>query len=287
MGTSSLYGGPKKTVLLPSDYDPDDNPSGLDPTIDQPEPEEQDSGASDHENIDGGREEEQPTTPNQSSPEVSWSSARRSVTNAMNHRTARNIKGAIRNYTKALGGHRNATRQAKTARLTAVKLFSYFSGTPEIIRNRFVEASIRFENRTTKEILNDICLLLAPVPNDIEDSLANMALDKTIADVAMDESVDLSQLNSFNEELLQELVGGFMKHYIYDKLIQQSEQGALSRCDDLSKLGKLEKSIKNYIDGIVDGIIIDLVGSGVNQSDFNRAVDVLFDAAYQQMEELQ
>lgn len=24
MGTSSLYGGPKKTALLPSDYNPDD-----------------------------------------------------------------------------------------------------------------------------------------------------------------------------------------------------------------------------------------------------------------------
>lgn len=287
MGTSSLYCGPKRTVLLPSDYDPDDNPSELDPTIEQPEPEEQDSSASDNENIDGGREEEKTTTSNQSSHEVSWSGVRRSITNAMNHRTARNIKGAIRNYTKALGGHTNATHQAKTARYTAVKLFSYFSGTPEIIRNRFEEAGIRFENRTTKDILNDICLLLAPVPNDIEDSLANIALDKTIADVAMNESVDLSLLNSFNEELLKEMVGGFMKHYIYDKLIQQSEQGALSRCDDLSKLGKLEKSIKKYIDGIVDGIITNLVGSGINQSDFYRAVDALFDAAYQQMEELQ
>lgn len=287
MGTSSLYGGPKKTVLLPSDYDPDDKPSELDPIIDQLELEEQDSGTSDIENPDEGQGEGKTITTNQLSPEVTWSGVRRSMTHAMNHRTERNIKGAIRNYTKALGGHTNATRQARTARHTTVKLFSYFSGTPETIRKRFEEAGIRFENRTTKDILNDICLLLAPVPNDIEDSLANLALDKTIADIAMDESIDLSQLDSFNEELLQEMVGGFMKHYIYEKLIQQSEQGALARCEDLSKLGKLEKNIKKYIDGIVDGIIKDLVHSGINQSVFNKAVDSLFDAAYKQMEELQ
>ena len=49
---------------------------------------------------------------------------------------------------------------------------------------------------------------------------------------------------------------------------------------------KLEKSIKRYIDGIVDGIVTDVVHSGMNKSDFNTAVDGLFDAAYQQMEEL-
>lgn len=282
MGTSSLYGGPKKTVLLPSDYNPEETPWSVDQNVEQPElwkPENEDSNK---EQL-GGNSDSNNLMPL----EISWSDIRRSITHSMNHMTARNVKKAIRNYTKALGGHTNATRQAKTARHTATKIISYFSGTPETIRTRFENAGIRFENRPTKDILNDICLLLAPMPNDIEDSLANSALDKTIADIAMDETIDLSLLESFSEELLQNMVGGFIKHYVYDKLIQQSEQGALARCNDLAKLNKLEKSIKKYIDGIVDGIVPDFIRSGMVQSDINKMVDGLFDAAYQQMEELQ
>lgn len=282
MGTSSLYGGPKKTILLPSDYNPEGTPWSVNQNAEQPEQDE-----SDNENSDKNQLNNNPDSDNQIPPGISWSDIRRSVTRSMNHLTARNVKTAISRYTKALGGHTNATRQAKTARRTATKIISYFSGTPETIRTRFENAGIRFENRPTKDILNDICLLLAPVPNDFEDALANSAWDKTIADIAMDETIDLSLLESFNEELLQNMVGGFIKHYVYDKLIQQSEQGALARCNDLAKLNKLEKSIKKYIDGIVDGIVPDFIRSGMVQSDINKMVDGLFDAAYQQMEELQ
>lgn len=275
MGTSNLYGGPKKTVLLPPDYNPEDNPLGVSHGGELPTQEEPNVDIPN--NMNSG---------DQLPSELPWKTVRRSMTNAVNHNTAKNVKGLIRNYAKALGGHTNATRQAKTARRTAVSLYSYFSGTPELIRTRFEQVGVLFEDRPTKDILNDICSILAPVPNDLEDSLANRALNETIADVALDENIDLTQLESFNEDLLQKMVGGFMKHYIYDKLIQQSEQGALAKCNDLSKLNKLEKSIKRYIDGIVDGIVTDVVRSDMNQSDFNMAVDSLFDVVYQQMEEL-
>jgi len=287
MGTSNLYGGPKKTVLLPMDYNPyegqqdetpEENPSeGETPENDSPMGE-----APEAENSN----EEGPSQSVGATPSVTWREARRSVTHAMNHRLGRTVKRAIRNYTKALGGHSHATRQARQARRTAGVILNYFSGTPEVIRARFEEAGIRFDGRPTKDILNDIYLLLSPIPNDLEDSLANMAIDETIADVAMDASIDLNEMECFNEKLLQSLVGGFMKHYIFDKLIQQSEQGALKGCDNISKIRELEKSIKRYIDGIVDGVVPDIVHSGLDSKDFNRAVDTLFDVAYQQMEEL-
>ena len=62
-----------------------------------------------------------------------------------------------------------------------------------------------------------------------EDSLTNKALRETFADVAADQSIDLNQLESFNEELLQWLVGGLIKHYIFDKLLLQSETNSFSR----------------------------------------------------------
>lgn len=271
MGTSSLYGGPKKTVLLPSDYNPDDTT------------EQDDSSNTNTEETDTSSDN-QPTQPVQ--PKVSWGFARSSMKKAMNERSGSNVRRAIRNYTKALGGHTNATRQSAKVRKTAFDIYSYFSGTPNVIRKRLEDAGVRFEGRATKDIFNDICRLIAPVPNDLEDSLANMALQETIADVAADDGIDLNLMESFNEELLQRLVGGLMKHYIFDKLIMQSAQTALKNCERTSALRELEKEIKLYIDGIVDGVVPNLIKSGMNPKDFNRALETLFDISYQQMEEL-
>ncbi len=290
MGTSSLYGGPKKTSLLPSDYNPDGNlgqdvpagdiPVGTDPNAYNPE-----EVGFQEENPENGNQEGQKVE-QQAQPSVSWGTVRSSMRKAMGNRRRGNVQSVIRNYTKALGGHTNATRQAAKVRKTAGAVYSFFVGTPEAIRQRLEEAGIRFEGRPTKDIFNDICNLLAPVPIDLEDSLANMALQETFADVATDESINLSEFNIFNEELLQRLVGGLIKHYIFDKLIMQSEQTALKNCESTSDLRELEKSIKQYIDGIVDSVVPNIVKSGINPADFNRAIETLFDISYQQMEEL-
>lgn len=290
MGTSSLYGGPKKTSLLPSDYDSNVNPEqeapaedapfAAVPTEDGPEEKEPQQDKPENEKPEG-QENEQPNPPS-----ANWGTARGSMRKAMNNGSSDNVKSAIINYTKALGGHTNATRQATKVRRTAGILYSYFAGTPETIRQRLVEIGIRFDGRATKDIFNDICRLIAPIPNDLEDSLTNKALWETFADVAADQSIDLNQLESFNEELLQRLVGGLIKHYIFDKLLLQSEQTALKNCEQISGLRELEKSIKMYIDGIVDSVVPDIIKSGLNPADFNRALETLCNISYQQMEEL-
>lgn len=286
MGTSSLYRGPKKTFLLPSDYDPDanheqDKPDETIPAEDGVEEAklQQDNTENEKQRKQEGEQSNQPS--------VKWGAARSSMRKAMNNKSSGNAKNAIRNYTKALGGHTNATRQAAKVRRTAGTLYTYFAGSPEAIHQRLVEAGIRFDGRATKDIFNDICGLIAPVPNDLEDSLANKALRETFADVAADLSIDLNLLESFNEELLQRLVGGLMKHYIFDKLLFQSEQTALKNCEQIADLRELEKSIKIYIDGIVDSVVPDIIKSGLNPADFNRALETLCDISYQQMEELQ
>ena len=285
MGTSSLYRGPKMTSLLPSDYNPDVN---TEQEADETAPTEDEAGETDSQQNDPENEKpkvQEDEQPNQ--PSVKWGTARSSMRKAMNNRSSGNIKSAIRNYTKALGGHTNATRQAAKVRRTAGTLYSLFAGSPEAIRQRLVEAGIQFEGRATKDIFNDICGLIAPVPNDLEDSLTNKALRETFADVAADQSIDLNQLENFNEELLQRLVGGLMKHYIFDKLLLQSEQTALKNCDQIADLRELEKSIRIYIDGIVDSVVPSIIKSGLNPANFNRALETLCDISYQQMEELQ
>lgn len=282
MGTSSLYRGPKMTSLLPPGYNPDvqDAPDKTVPTENEAEEAELQQDDTENEKT----KEQEDGQPNQ--PPVKWGTARSSMRKAMNNRSSGNAKSAIRNYTKALGGHTNATRQAAKVRRTAGTLYTYFAGTPEAIRQRLIEAGIQFNGRPTKDIFNDICGLIAPVPNDLEDSLTNKALRETFTDVAADQNIDLNQLESFNEELLQRLVGGLMKHYIFDKLLLQSEQTALKNCKYVSNLRELEKSIKIYIDGIVDSVVPNIIKSGLNPEDFNRALETLCDISYQQMEEL-
>lgn len=288
MGTSSLYKGPKNTTLLPSDYNPDE---------DAEQGTSSEDGSKNTSNEDANDEESK--SDNQSSEKSqeqqseqahrtseNWGNARRSMRKAMNDRSASNVKSAIRDYTKALGGHTNATRQASRVRSTAGVLYSYFSGSPEAIRQRLTAIGIQFDGRTTKDIFNDICGLIAPIPNDIEDSLTNKALRETFADVAADQSIDLNQLDSFSEELLQRLVGGLMKHYIFDKMLLQSEQTALKHSEKVSDLRELEQSIKIYIDGIVDSVVPHIVKNGLTPEDFNKALETLCDISYQQMEEL-
>lgn len=286
MGTSSLYGGPKKTALLPPNYDPEGNSeqdtpaAGNIPTAENPEevkPQHEWSGKIEPTRING-EQSIQPT--------VSWGTVRGSMRKAMNNRSSGNVKNVIRNYTKALGGHTNATRQAAKARKTAGVIYTYFTGSPEIIRKKFEEVGIRFDGRPTNEIFYDICNFIAPVPNDLEDALVNKALRETFADVVADQSIDLNHFENFNEELLQKLIGGLIKHYVFDKLILQSEQTALKNCERTTSLRDLEKAIKQYIDGIVDSVVPDIVKSGMNPTDFNRALETLCDISYQQMEEL-
>ena len=154
MGTSSLYKGPKKTVLLPSDYNPEEGlgeslpaaqPEGTDPDTETSE-----EGGQQPEALDNGVEQ-QPSQPG-----AGWSAARSGMTRAMNNRSPHNVRHAIRTYTKALGGHSNATRQATSARRTAGVIYTYFSGTPDTIRKRFEESGIQFDGRSTKDIFSDI-----------------------------------------------------------------------------------------------------------------------------------
>lgn len=129
MGTLSLYGGPKKTSLLPSDYNPEDTPEQDNSTDSNPEEADPTDNPDEESPQQERPEEEKPETPQEvqpMQPSVSWGAARSSMRKAMNSRSGSNVKGAIRNYTKALGGHANATRQAlKPARplLTSIRIF--------------------------------------------------------------------------------------------------------------------------------------------------------------------
>lgn len=262
MGTSSIYKGPKKTILLPDDYS-DDN--YLNDVSNSPSDEVAN---------------EQP----QEKPSVTWRSAKSGVTKSVGS-DSRAVRHAMSSYTKALGGHRNAAKQSVQARKTTANIISFFSGSPSEIKHRLESEGISFEGKKTKDIFFEIRDLLAPVPNTLEDSYVNKAVTDTISELMKDSNLEAEQIdNLLNQALLEKLVCGTVKNYIYQKFISQATAGILKKDNSITDIHRFEKKSKLWIEGIVKSVIPKMLQSGVNPRDINNKVKAIYEGCYKIME---
>ena len=90
---------------------------------------------------------------------------------------------------------------------------------------------------------------------------------------------------SFVQQALKEVSIQFRNNE-FVAILGASGSGKTTLIQILGLLDELTEG-KYYIDGIVDSIIPKLVRTGMNPSDFNRALEALCDVSYKQMEELQ
>lgn len=262
MGTSSIYKGPKKTILLPDDYSDDNNPNDVFDTLSDEKSNEQ--------------PQEQPT--------MTWQSAKSRVTKSVGSDT-RAVRNAMSSYTKALGGHRNAAKQSVQARKTTANIISFFSGSPSEIKHRLESEGISFEGKTTKEIFFEIRDLLAPIPNTLEGSYVNKAVTDTISELMKDSNLETEQIdNLLNQELLEKLVCGTVKNYIYQKFISQATAGILKKGNSITDIHRFEKKAKSWIEGIVKSVIPKMLHSGVNPRDIDNKVKAIYEGCYKIME---
>ena len=262
MGTSSIYKGPKKTILLPDDYSDDNNPNDVSDSLSDEKSNEQ--------------PQEQPT--------MTWQSAKGRVTKSIGS-DKRAVRKAMSSYTKALGGHRNAAKQSVQARKTTANIISFFSGSPLEIKHRLESEGISFEDKTTKEIFFEIRDLLAPIPNTLEDSYVNKAVTDTISELMKDSNLETEQIdNLLNQELLEKLVCGTVKNYIYQKFISQATAGILKKDNSITDIHRFGKKAKSWIEGIVKNVIPKMLQSGVNPRDINNKVKAIYEGCYKIME---
>lgn len=262
MGTSSIYKGPKKTILLPDDYSDDND---LNDVSNSPSDEEAN---------------EQP----QEKPSVTWQSAKSGVTKSVGS-DSRAVRYAMSSYTKALGGHRNAAKQSVQARKTTASIISFFSGTPSEVKHRLESEGISFEGKTTKEIFFEIRDLLAPIPNTLEGSYVNKAVTDTISELLKDSNLEAEQIdNLLNQTLLEKLVCGTVKNYIYNKFISQVTAGVLKKDNSITDIRRFEKKAKLWIEGIVKNVIPKMLHSGVNPRDIDNKVKAIYEGCYKIME---
>jgi hypothetical protein len=276
MGTSSLYKGPKASVLLPSDYE--DNSLEQDGT---PQNEFKQEGDTtdvllDQEDSSNGADVLVPT--------VTWGGAKSTMTKSYSG-GAEQIRNAVKQYTKALGGHKNAARQATSAKRVTSHVIRLFYGSVADIKSRIEERGIKFEGRTTSDIFLDIRDLLAPTPDTLENSYVNKAVNDTIAEIMSDENFNITTIDEvLNTDVLERMVCGIIKYYIYEKLMGQNTLGVIRSETDPSKIIKFEKTLRDCIDGLVSGFVPSVLKEGLVKKEINTLVDDLYEISYQAME---
>lgn len=276
MGTSSLYKGPKKSYLLPSDYVDDSSEQRTDV---------QESAQQDGDNQNTPDDSQDSSIGTEVvTPSVSWGAAKRTMTKSYAG-GSRQIRNAVKQYTKALGGHKNAARQATSAKRVTSQVISFFSGSASDIKSRIEEAGIRFEGRSTSDIFLDIRDLLAPSPDTLEDSYINKAVNDTIAEILSDNDIDSSSIDDvLNTDILERMTCGVIKYYIYEKLMSQDTLGVIKHETNPARIKKFEKTLMNCIDGFVMFAVPPILKDGMGRNELNNLVNELYEACYKSME---
>lgn len=283
MGTSSLYKGPKSSVLLPSDFDAqaeeegklegdsaeenDENTTGDEDATDELSTDEEDKGS-----------EKYSTT-------YSFQSAKRNFTKSFGGSRA-DVKSAVRGYVKALGGSKQAARQDRKARQVTGGIYYLFSGTPSDVRRKLEDAGISVEKRSVRDVLSDVLLYLAPPADNLEDSLVTNSLSEAMSELA--EVIDITEdaIDAINPKLMETLLSQFVKCYIFKKIIRDLSFGAFSKSDSVKAVKDGETQIKEYVDAIVDAVLPTYFKDGVKQDEINKVIVNMYEACYQEAEKM-
>lgn len=272
MGTSSLYKGPKSSVLLPSDFDAEDEKKGK---LEGDATEESDEKSSDEED----KENEKYSTA------YSFQSAKRNFTKSFGGSMS-DVKSAVRGYVKALGGSKQAARQDRKARQVTGGIYYLFSGTPSDVRRKLEDAGISVEKRPVRDVLSDVLLYLAPPADNLEDSLVTNSLSEAMSELA--EVIDITEdaIDAINPKLMETLLSQFVKCYIFKKIIRDLSFGAFSKSDSVKAVKDGETQIKEYVDAIVDAVLPTYFKDGVKQDEINKVIVNMYEACYQEAEKM-
>lgn len=295
MGTSSMYGGPNRSPLLPSDFNDGDS------NIDNPNSPKGPELRPDEKLPDGEKEphKKDPTEASfekessSNNPQYStWSQAKKSMSRYASGNAGRNGKTkAISDYVRGYGGARNAAKSAKSAIKTTINIGDFFGGVSKKgISQVLKDYQIPIEGRTPKEILNDIVNILAPTPDLNDDSVARKALVNTMSIIYEkfdDEKKEISLLDSLDPDLTKMLITKYIEIFIYERLIHDVGSRIEKKAENSSAAAKIEKDLKEYIETKVSTTLKDKPLSLVNSQtkNVNALVEELYQQCYKVLED--
>lgn len=282
MGTSNLYKGPKGTSLLPTDYtgEPDEQQPVVAP--------DGESSADEQSENDEPAETENPELEDplqKEQPRVTWTQAKRTFSTQIGKRKP-DVKLITKTYTKASGGYKHAAKTSGSSKRVARGIITFFSGTPDVIRQSLEQIGIVFEGRSTQEIFNDIYSHLCTGASSREDALADKALSQTFSELFESELMNEQGLDVFKPELLEFLVSHFVTNSIYYKLLNEVAFGELTGNKSNADIAKIEDDLKTFIDGLVSGRVPEYLHEGITPDEVNKLVDNLYEDCYKVMEGL-
>ena len=258
MGTSSLYHGLKKAILLPSDYVEGDGSTPEVLPIETPE--------------------EQPVP--EAQPTIGG--AKNSLTRSMGNE--KHTRRAIRTYVSALGGHEKATKQIRAARKVTTKMVVMFSGGLATIKTQLEAQGVQVEHKTIKEICREICCSLLLPGATREDSVANCALIETFETFAENEGIADLTWENLTESLLVKLECLFITNAIVSKLLNDASLGMIRKAQSTLDYLKAEKDIKDIVSDVVELHAPEYLNQANTSNDVEQLVHDLYDKCYQILE---
>ncbi len=279
MGTSSIYNGPKKSPLLPKDFEEQNNPDS-------------DDNKENVEQKNKGKEEPNVTdTKKYSENDVTWGGAKRTISRYASG-NSQNYKKGISNYIKASGGAGNAARTAKsgiqsTANLGRFLSNAHFNGFDETFR----EANISFEGKSAKEIINEIINFLAPVPTTKEEAVARKAIISSMEWLYQrfeEEGKDITSIDKIDKETFNLIIPIQFENYIYEKIISDLGSRFEEKASSPNDVVKKEEEIRNYIVSKVETTFkdIDFTLTKFNDKYISKEVENLYQKCYKVMEDM-
>jgi len=287
MGTSSMYGGPNRSPLLPHDFNEGDRNSDNPNSQDKPEQQQEESKPAEKNPSENPNESEslvQDSSTN--NPQyTSWRPAKNSMSKyASGHGGSNGKKNAVSNYVKSYGGSHNAAKSAKSAIKTTISIGDFFGGVSQKgITQVLKDFQISTEGRKPKEILNDIVNLLAQTPDLNDDSVARKALINTMSIIYEkfdDEKKDISLLDSLDPDISKVLITKYIETFIYERLIHDVGSRIEKKAENSNAAAKIEKELKDYIETKVSTTLKDKPLSIINSGTKN--VNILVEGLYQQ-----
>lgn len=293
MGTSSMYGGPNRSPLLPPDFndgdDNSDNPTSPDTPLPKPDekPNEEKEPAQTPES-DKPSNKEQNDEPRYSS----WRGAKNSMSKYASGNGGENGKRkAVSNYVKGYGGSRNAAKSAKSAIRTTINIGDFFNSVSKKgIVQVLQDYNIQTEGRKPKEILNDIVNQLAPAPDSNENAIARKALINTMSviyDKFEDEKKDISLLDTTDSNISSMLINKYFETFIYERLINEMGSRIEKKAESSAAAERIEKDLKEYIESKVSTTLKDKPLSIINSQTKNvyKLVEGLYQQCYKVLED--
>ncbi|MCK9207385.1 MAG: hypothetical protein M0P66_09770 [Salinivirgaceae bacterium] len=287
MGTSSMYGGPNRSPLLPPDFNNGDGNSDNPNPQDKPEQQPKENKPSDNNPAENpNKNESAPQESSSNNPQyTSWRPAKNSMSKYATGKGGSNgKKNAVSNYVKSHGGSQNAAKSAKSAIRTTISIGDFFGGVKQKgITQVLKDFQIPIEGRKPKEILNDIVNVLAPTPDLNDDSVARKALVNTMSIIYEkfdDEKKDISLLDSLDPDISKVLITKYIETFIYERLIYEVGCSIEKYSENSKAAAKIEKELKEYIETKVSTTLKDKPLSIINSETKN--VNVLVEGLYQQ-----